>query len=158
MGFDLEATETISSTRLGDWTAIDIVLSRKQYVLCACDNSRLAILLKGAPYHTVAERLPAELGALLASMNLSKELIAEEIGRMDTIHYAKTVNRSILGTLNEYTYQLKFDDQVGRFDHDDLLRMSFKLSGMISLVLKAATPMEATLDIFERKFGRLRLV
>lgn len=158
MGFDTDATEIVSTTRLGDWTATDIILSRKQYVLCACDNSRLAIILKGAPYHTVAERLPAELGALLASMGISKEMIAHETSRMETIHYAKTVNRSILGTLNEYTYQLKFDDQMGRFDHDDLLRMSFKLSQMISLVLKAATPMEATLDIFERKFGGLRLV
>ncbi len=47
-----------SSTRLGDWYAMDIVIDRQQYILCTSEKSRLPIVISAAPYATFPSRLP----------------------------------------------------------------------------------------------------
>lgn len=67
---------------------------------------------------------------------------------MESFLLAKTANKSILGTLNEYRFQLEYLAKAGRLNLDSTLEISLWLSKTISLVLPEGYPRDAALKIF----------
>ncbi|MER2511133.1 MAG: hypothetical protein ABTQ25_01700 [Nitrosomonas ureae] len=147
MKIKLTPTDEQSSTLLGDWYALDLVLDRQQYILCLSENGRLPLVLKAAPYANFTERLPSALIDLLVGIGVSHEKAQEEIKKMSNVILAKTVNRSVLGSMNECRFSLQAHAQTGRLLHDPL-RMSLWLADLISLVLPDYTPKDTVLKLF----------
>ncbi len=144
----LENLDETSTTRMGDWYANDIVLNRKQFILCASSASRLAVILDAAPYVTFPNRLPDAVSGILKAIGVQEDKIKEERAQMDEFKLAKTANKSILGSLNEYKFQLEAYAHMNRLNFDDTLQMSLTLSKMISLVIPEGYAKDAALKIF----------
>jgi len=136
-----------SSTLLGDWYALDFVLDRQQYILNVSENGRLPLVLKAAPYANFPERIPPALADLLYGIGVPREKAQQEISKMEDAILAKTVNRSVLGSMNECRFSLQAHAQMGRLQRDPL-RMSLWLADLISLVLPDYTPKDTVLKIF----------
>lgn len=148
MKIKLQPTTDKSDSLLGDWYAIDLVLNRKQFILCVSSLSRLAVVMEAAPYANFPERLCDAVAEVLRAIGVEESSIQTERSRMDKFTLAKTENKSILGTINEYRFQLDHIDRLGRLDLNDTLKMSLSLSKMISLVLPDGYPRDATLKLF----------
>lgn len=148
MGIRLPVCEDRSSTVLGDWYANDLVLSRKQYVLCVSENGRLPVIIAAAPYVSFPQRLVGAIDDLLRAIGVPTEKARREISQMNSIVLGKTSNKSVIGSMNESIHMARAQDDMGRFDHSDLPAMSVKLSNTISLVLDAYTPKESALTLF----------
>lgn len=94
MKVKLTPTDVEPTTRLGDWYAMDIVLSKNQFILCVSSTSRLSVVLEAAPYASFPKRLSVALGAVLRSIGVSGSDSEDEINRMSDVVLAKTVDRS----------------------------------------------------------------
>jgi hypothetical protein len=147
MKVKLIARDEQSSTLLGDWYALDLVLAQRQYVLCVSENGRLPMLLNAAPYSTFPERLPNALADVLPRLGIPSDKIKDEVFRMADSVLAKTANRSVLGSMNEFRYALRARSQDRRFDNDQVL-LSLWLAERISLILPDLTPKDTVLKVF----------
>lgn len=147
MKIKLFPTNKQSSTLLGDWYALDLVLDRQQYILCVSENGRLPLVLKAAPYANFPERIPLALNDLLIGIGVPHEKAQQEITKMDAVILAKTVNRSVLGSMNECRLSLQAHAKVGLLQHDSP-RMSLWLADLISLILPDYTPKDTVLKLF----------
>lgn len=148
MKVKLLPTDGKSTTKLADWYALDLVLDRKQFILCVSSNSRLGVVMDAAPYATFPQRLCDSVSEVLRAIGVNETSIQEERVEMDKIHLAKTENKSILGSMNEYRFQLEAWSQMGRMNLNDTLGMSMHLSRMISLILPDGYPKYAALKCF----------
>lgn len=158
MKVKLQTNEQSSTTRLGDWYALDIVLSRKQFILCISSKPRLAVVLEAAPYATFPERLSDSVTEVLRAIGVNETSIQEERAAMENVVLAKTLNKSILGTLNDYRFQLEVADQMDKFTLDDTLKMSMYLSKTISLALPEGYPRDAALKLFGQEQPKSKAV
>jgi len=147
MRVKLDATQERSSTLLGDWHALDLVLDHQQYILCVSENGRLPVILKAAPYVSFPNRLAVGLSEVLLKIGVPLEKVQDEVSKMDKVIVAKTNNRSILGSMNEFRFQLQASDLMGHYGHDTT-RLSVVLSDTISLVLPDYTPLDTVLKLF----------
>lgn len=108
MKVKLEPSFAESTTALGDWYAVDLVLNRKQFVLAVNSKSRLGLVLAAAPYVSFPERLLQRLQEVLNSYEVPKEKIEAEIHSMSEFVLAKTLDKSILGSMNDYRKNLEY--------------------------------------------------
>ena len=137
-------SDTKSTTKLGDWFAVDIVLDRKQFILAVCEKTRLMALLHAAPYASFPQRLPEAVLELLLAIGISKAAANKEVREMQEVSLAKTNNPSILGTINDYRIQLETQVRLARVNFERLLDLSLHVNETPSLVMEARFPKEAT--------------
>ena len=148
MKVKLQPSDQSSSTRLGDWYAIDIVLSRNQFILCVSSKSRLAVVLEAAPYATLPDRLSDAVTEVLKEIGVNEGMIQEERTEMEQVFLAKTLNKSILGTMNDYRLQFEWADQADKFKLEETLKMLMYLNKTISLALPEGYPRDSALKLF----------
>lgn len=148
MGIKLSQIEARSSGKLGDWYANDIILGRKQYILCVSENARLSVLLKAAPYANWPERLAPALKALLLKIGVPEKAVEAEIATMESAcTIAKTNSRSVLGSIRDYAFNLEALELRGRLHETSAFEASLWLADMISLVLPLRTPKDSALAL-----------
>ena len=135
-----------STTRLGDWYATDLNLGRRRLVVCVSELSRLAVVLEAAPYATIPERLPPALGRVLDWIGVEQPTIEREIAAMGTIAIAKTCNRSVLGTINEFVHYLRCMHANRPVPPDPFL-LSAELSEFVCMQLEDTYPKDAALRL-----------
>lgn len=148
MKVKLEHTDARSTTRMGDWYALDLVIGRQQFILCVSSTSRLAVVMDAAPYATFPDRLTDAVSEVLRTIGVDESKIQGERKEMAQFTLAKTVNRSILGSLNENRFQLEAFNHMGRLNLKSTFEMSLYLSKTISLVIPEGYPKDAALKIF----------
>lgn len=154
MKIKLQACELKSDTTLGDWFALDFVLSRKQFIMCVSQKSRLAVVVNAAPYSTFTDRIQNAICELLKVIGVTDSNIDSERLKMTPVVLAKTDDKSILGTMNDYRFQLEYNDNVRRLDLNDPLKMSMYLSEVISLVLPDGYPLDTALKLFGQELSK----
>lgn len=144
----LGPTAEKSTTRLGDWYAIDLVLNRRQFILSVSSTTRLGVMIEAAPYLSFPTRLPNKISELILEIGVKDASVTSELTEMKEVTFAKTEDRSIIGSMNDYRRHLHHMVQVGRFDLNNPISMSLWLSAMPSLVMEAVFPQDATLMAF----------
>lgn len=149
-GFKISSVDRTSTAKLGDWYAKGVIIRRKHFVICVSETTRLAVVLDGAPYETFPSRLPDQVAKLLGSYGVSKEKIAEEQDHMSEIFIGKTANRSIVGTLNEYCFLLRVQEEHDPKRFKTNLDRSLSLSKTPSLVMEPGFPEDVVRQIFSR--------
>ncbi|MBS7455724.1 DUF6933 domain-containing protein [Coralloluteibacterium stylophorae] len=97
----VEPTE-VPASRLGDWTANLIRVSRIQLVVAANGATRLPVVVDAAPYATLLRRLPNAIGLMLVELGIALEDAADEIAHMTPLVPAASDSRSVLANLNHY--------------------------------------------------------
>ena len=116
-----------ATTRLGNWYATALFW-KPQMALFVNERTLLPVLMPMAPAATLAKRFPASLKEVLQGLGQPPEFIQAEVEGMGEVVYAKTANRSVVGTMNEFAFLAEaFRDRGGRVDP---LALSLKLAGV----------------------------
>jgi hypothetical protein len=102
-----------ATNKLGEWTANLIRVGRIQLVLAVSEPTRLGIVIGAAPYATIPFRLQHNVFKTLLFIGVPADLAAGEAEAMAPIEIAATNSRSVLGTLNQFMFQIECDIHYG---------------------------------------------
>lgn len=148
MNLKLSESQTQSTSKLGDWYASDFRLGPRQFILCTSVKSRFPIVLEAAPYKTFPERLVAELRIALMALGLSQVQVEQELFHFSEIQFAKTKDRSVVGTIVDSIKSLEFMYEAGRINTEDRKWMNGYLARTPHVKLNS-DPNEMTLNLFK---------
>ncbi len=102
------------TNRLGEWTANLIRVGRIQLVLAVSEPTRFAVVIDAAPYATVPFRLSQNLFKALLFIGVPPDLAAAEAHAMEMPQIAASNSRSVLGTLNQFAFEVECDVDYGK--------------------------------------------
>jgi hypothetical protein len=88
---------------LGNWYA-NALFWKPQVVLLVNERTLLPVLMPLAPAATVTDRFPESLERVLLGIGAHLTFVASEIAAMGGAQYAKTANRSVLGSMNDMVF------------------------------------------------------
>lgn len=105
--FPIESSIPEPTTALGNWYANILFFHRRQVLLFVSEHSRLAVVTPAIETRLLAVHLARYLSILLDRLNAKREWIDAEIRQMIDVRYATTKRRSVLGTMNDYKFQIQ---------------------------------------------------
>jgi len=102
-------TESGTSTNLlGDWYANIIYTRQGHYIVCVSEKSLLPIILSARDLNSFVPRFKDLITDVLLALGIPNKSVVGEIIQMYPFFYGRTKSRIILGTLNDFTKDLKF--------------------------------------------------
>ncbi len=113
------------TTALGNWYATALFW-KPQVALLVNERTLFPVLMPLAPAATLMERFPAAVREVLETSGVPAGFIESEIATMVDGRFAKTANRSVVGSMNDFSYLA-----TAHRDHrgvDDLTALSLRLS------------------------------
>ncbi len=125
------------TTSLSNWYA-NALFWTPQVALLVNERTLLPVLMPLAPASTLQARFPRHLAAVLLELRASAQFIAGEVDAMNESVVAKTANRKVLGSLNEFAFLA--DGYREYLESPDLLLLSLKLSETPCGPLKGNSP------------------
>jgi hypothetical protein len=114
-------SEEGSTTALGGWYATALFW-KPQVALFVNESTRLPVFVPLAPAAKLIPRFVSHLGAVLDAHGVDPRFIDAELAEMTQHRLAKTSNRSVVGTMNDFSSLAKFHRD------DDLLALSLDLA------------------------------
>ncbi len=102
-----------ATNRLGGWTANLIRVSRRQLVLAVNDATRFGVVIEAAPYAEIPLRLAQRVFMALRYIGVPDDLAAAEAQALETPEFAATHSKSVLGTLNQFAFEVECDLHYG---------------------------------------------
>jgi hypothetical protein len=139
-----------STTRLGDWYANVVSVRRQHVVLGVSGVTLLPVLLAAAPYKTMIPRFDEAAGQVLRALNVDEARIAAEQEGMQDFVVAKTNDRRVLGSMNDFVNMLE-----AYLSDQSLLGAALKLAESPCSPIGMKSPREATLALFSAPALRL---
>jgi hypothetical protein len=106
-GFPVSAVVDEPTTALGNWHANILFIQHTQVLLFVNDASRLGVITPARQIRSLESHLTQHLSALLAYLNVPQAWIDAEVREMAAVSFAATHSRSVLGTMNDYKYQIE---------------------------------------------------
>ncbi|MFL6604712.1 MAG: DUF6933 domain-containing protein [Steroidobacteraceae bacterium] len=114
----------LPGTLLGAWYLHLIRLGPQQVVMATSERSLLTVLLPAEEIRrTVATNLRVAVRDLLVALEIPLDAVQREVALMDPTIFGNAVNRRVIGSMNDFAYQL--DAYVG--DTSDPLELALKL-------------------------------
>lgn len=110
------------STALGNWYA-NALFWRPQVALFVNESTLLPVLVQLAPAASVAARFPEQLARVLDALGVPDAFVRAEVASMASFGFAKTANRSVVGTMTEFAFMLDRARFGGR-STEDLVALS----------------------------------
>ena len=92
-----------STTLLGEWYATALFW-RPQVALLVNEPTLLPVLMPLAPATTLPARVAEQIATILAAHGTPDTIIQNELEHMRELRTATTVNRSVVGIMNEFTF------------------------------------------------------
>lgn len=87
---------------MGDWY-FKLLFTRPQWLLVGVsEKSRLPVVLPAREFGTIAVRFQATLERLFEDLGVPAAAIASERAAMRDVRFAKTLDRRVVGSLNEF--------------------------------------------------------
>lgn len=127
VGVDPVESPVEAATRLGDWYATTLPW-RSPVALFVNETTLLPVLVALAPAKTVTERFPLALGEVMARIGAPGWFRDAERSAMADVLWAKTANRSVVGSMNEFAFLAdRYRDQR-RLESSDLVELSVRLA------------------------------
>jgi hypothetical protein len=105
--FPIESSVPEPTTVLGNWYANILFFQRRQILLFVSERCRLAVVTPAKETRLLASHLVQHLSVLLDRLKVEPEWIEAEILQMVDVRYAATKNKSVLGTMNDYKFQIE---------------------------------------------------
>jgi hypothetical protein len=91
---------------LGDWYARPVAVGRQRLVLLISEHSRLPVVVPARDLKHLATNFPDALSLVLLGLALPPSVVKREVAETREAVIAPTDNRSLLGTLNDFSYLL----------------------------------------------------
>lgn len=95
-----------STTALGDWFAQPVNIGRMRFILLISERSRLPVLMPARDVKHLARNFPNALAHVLVDLGVPAASIRREVDQVQEAVIAKTNNRSLLGTLGDFSNML----------------------------------------------------
>ncbi len=141
-GFPNADPTTAPTARLGDWYANLLNVGTGRWVLCLSELSLLPVLIP-ARNSEFPHRFPEYLEAVLAGIGAPSDVTARETSLCSEWHVGKTRDRSLLGSMNDFSFN--FETALGRGLSAE--EAAIDLSGMPCGPLEWRFPREAALTL-----------
>ena len=108
-----ETTPPTSTTLLGDWYANILFARPEQLILCVSERTLLPVVVTARDARSLGVRLAQSLRDVLIRLGLPPSHVDAEQTKMTPVTFGPTRNRRVLGTINEFLFQLSwyFHDQ-----------------------------------------------
>jgi hypothetical protein len=113
-----------STAIIGPWYAT-VLRRRPAVALFVNASTLLPVFTAFAPTRTLLDRFPAAVAEVLAAHGVPTSVITEETSAMSTCLLAPTANRSVVGTMNDFSFLA--DHHRGDFA-GDLVGLSVRLA------------------------------
>ena len=97
------STDGHGTTALGDWYATALFW-KPQVPLFVNEVTLPPVLVPLAPAATLLDRFPDALRGVLQAHEIPRSFIGAEIAEIGACQLAKTANRSVLGSMNEFAF------------------------------------------------------
>lgn len=110
---DLVSERSEATTKLGDWYANRVYIQPKQHVIFVNETTLLPVIVPLAPAKTLEARFVRQYGMVLRELGVDESSIVIESASMDTVTWAKTANRSVVGSMNEFIKFIEHWNRVG---------------------------------------------
>jgi len=126
----LESLEpgAVSNTALGDWYANRIVVDRQPLLLLISSVSLLPVLVRARAVKTLPDRLPRIVEGRLLRMGILAEWVTSEVEAMRPVRVARTVDRSVLGSLVDFAKVISYYVPEDGWDDHALSSIEARLS------------------------------
>jgi hypothetical protein len=147
-GFPIVQTDIESDTIFGDWYADYIYDPSFHTVLFTSERTLLPIVIPSHTKQTIIERFIEQLRMFLQVKGIDKELIEEEIGKMKEYKITKTINRRVLGTMNEFKIEITQHSFTKHLE--TLLLLSAEMAEMPC----GAIDMQMPIDLVKKYFSK----
>jgi hypothetical protein len=135
-----------STTRLGDWYGNILRMGRRHALIFISERSRLPVLIPIREANRLRFVFPDAVCQMLAAVGVSTVDIEEERSRMSEITYGRTKSRSLLGTLNDFSFGARVHFITAR--HDTLDDVARDLARTPIMPLDGARPTDLTRRLF----------
>lgn len=136
-----------SSTRLGDWYGNILRIGHRQLLLFISERSRLPVIIPAREAKQLPAVFPEAVCQMLAIVGVPAGDIAAERSRMRQMAFGRTRNRSLLGTINDYGFMVKYTD-ARRSEPESPEELMRFLARTPILPLDGARPIDLTLALF----------
>lgn len=130
-------TRAPPSPALGNWYATAI-LWKPQLALVVNGRTLLPVLMPMAPASTLIARFPRELATALISQGPSQVFTASEVAAMSEVSVAETADRSVVGTMNEFSFLA--EGYRESLETSDLLALSMRLADATCSAIERSSP------------------
>jgi len=128
------------TNRLGNWYGNLLNVGPRRFAILVNEMTLLPVIMP-ARAAVFPHTFPAALEEVLAGLDIPAEKAAQEAAASEITCYAKTLNRSVLGSMNDLAFHAGLLLEDGTRE----LSASIKLANMPSLVMDAVFPSEAVL-------------
>lgn len=142
-----------STTRLGDWYGNILRINRRQHLLFISEHSRLPVVIPIREANRLETIFPDAVCAVLAAVGIADQCIADERSRMSEIAFGPTMNRSLLGTLNDFAFMAQ-QGNANRAEPESPEELVGFLAQTPILPLDGASPIALTRAVFDRRSAR----
>jgi len=133
----LPAARSPATTRLGDWYATALFW-RPRLALLVNERTLLPVLLPLAPASTLLGRVAPAVAQVLQLHGVDQDFVEREFAAMADVEVAKTSNRSVVGTMNEFAFEAEaYRDYRGI---TDLLDLALRLAETPCGAIKGNSP------------------
>ena len=132
-----QSTRTVgaSDTALCDWYVNRLVVDRQPLLILVSSCSLLSLLNPARDVRALPDRLSALVAARLYRLGIAQPLIDAEVAAMDTVAVAKTLDRSVVGTMVDFALMIPSYLRIDGWDETTLPLVEARL---------AATPCRAS--------------
>jgi hypothetical protein len=100
-------SEERPSTVLGDWYANLFVCRRQHLVLCMSERTLLPVLVPARDVKSLPSRFTDAACVVLHRLGVDAAVVEQERAEMQAVRIGRTANRSVLGSLNDFMFQLE---------------------------------------------------
>ena len=98
-----------STTILGDWFAQSVSIGHQRFVLLISKRSRLPVLMSGRDLKNLIRNFPDALAQVLDALDVPSAAVTSEVEASREAVISVTNNRSLLGTLNDFSFLLAYE-------------------------------------------------
>ncbi len=116
-----------SSNRLGDWYATILPVRPAHLILLVNEATRLAAVLPARETSTLERRIPEAVLEVLRELGASGAVLDSERHEMAELRFDRTASRSLLGTMNDFSFLMDWGRSRDGAPHD-LLRLAMDLN------------------------------
>jgi len=143
LGIETIADAPVSTTRLGDWYINLLLVRRHRLLIFVSEPTLLSVFVPIKELSTLIPRFRRGLAEVLQALGAPTRAIEAEISDMETVAFAATVNRSVLGSMNDLIFQAKWE--LERDPQQMLLELGLRLSQIPCKPLGYRYPREAAM-------------
>lgn len=147
------SSDVASTSRLGDWYGNILRIGRREHLLFISEHSRLPIVIPIREAKQLESIFPDAVCAVLAAIGIVDECIADERSRMSEIAFGRTMNRSLLGTLNDFAFMAQHGN-ANRSEPESPEELMRFLAQTPILPLDGASPIVLTHAAFDSRSAR----